>query len=183
MCHYDAVFDSFRDKPIRLMEIGVEFGLSLKIWLEYFPKAHITGIDIRDHGVRHERFTFVEGDQRSADFWKLFFAMNHEEFDIVIDDGAHLSSGIIQSFEAVWPYIKSGGLYACEDLMCSYYNSCREPGWPPSMDFVKGILDDINSQTDYVNTQEARVFPETANPCREIDSLIFAEELLILRKK
>ena len=181
--HYDEVFSPFRDKPIRLLEIGVEFGLSLNIWLEYFQNVHVTGVDINDNNVRNSRFTFVKGDQRSPDFWKLFFVEIGGDFDIVIDDGCHKSSGIITSFEAIWPHVKSGGLYCIEDLMCSYYASCDEPGWISSMQFVKGILDDINAQTDYVNTPEGRVFRSDVNPSRKIAWLRQSEELVILKKK
>src|SRR5882762_3410482 len=50
---YHSLFAHLRDKPIRLLEIGVggyNFpkvgGASLSMWADYFPQGHILGIDI-----------------------------------------------------------------------------------------------------------------------------------------
>ncbi len=44
---YDRIFSEYRDKPVRLLEIGVQNGGSLEIWRQYFPNAElILGCDI-----------------------------------------------------------------------------------------------------------------------------------------
>src|SRR5450756_3013790 len=50
---YHALFTHMRDKPVRLLEIGIggysltkAGGASLAMWADYFPKGHILGIDI-----------------------------------------------------------------------------------------------------------------------------------------
>jgi 8-demethyl-8-alpha-L-rhamnosyltetracenomycin-C 2'-O-methyltransferase len=50
---YHELFSAWRDRPIRLLEIGVGGygfrkvgGSSLSMWAEYFPRGHITGLDI-----------------------------------------------------------------------------------------------------------------------------------------
>ena len=43
---YDFCFRDFRDRNIRLLEIGVSKGGSLAAWEEYFPHAEIVGVDI-----------------------------------------------------------------------------------------------------------------------------------------
>src|SRR5580704_7291010 len=50
---YHRLFSGLRDKPIRLLEIGVggyaletSGGCSLAMWADYFPSGQITGIDI-----------------------------------------------------------------------------------------------------------------------------------------
>ena len=43
---YESYFKKFQRKNIRLLEIGVQYGGSLKMWNEYFPNAKIFGIDI-----------------------------------------------------------------------------------------------------------------------------------------
>ena len=45
--YYPLVLERFR--PLRnaaVLEIGIDQGASLKMWLEYFPHAFIYGIDI-----------------------------------------------------------------------------------------------------------------------------------------
>lgn len=43
---YERYFNSFRSKNPRFLEIGVQYGGSLKMWSEYFENAKIFGIDI-----------------------------------------------------------------------------------------------------------------------------------------
>jgi len=181
---YDALFSHLKDQPIRFLEIGVEFGLSAKVWLEYFSKATLFGVDIkRQHSIQDTRFHFTEGDQRSHSFWKGFLQDNGGQFDVVLDDGCHHSSGIMVSFGALWPYVKPGGLYIVEDLMCSYYASCQEEGWPLQMEFLKSLVDSVNAQTQYKNTEELRQFPNGTRSDLDIYWIRFSEELCVICKK
>ena len=38
---YERIFSEYRDKPVRLLEIGVQNGGSLEIWRQYFPNAEL----------------------------------------------------------------------------------------------------------------------------------------------
>lgn len=181
---YDSLFSKWRDEPIRFLEIGVEFGITTKVWLEYFTKAHIFGVDIkRQHAIEHERFTFSEGDQRDPQFWKSFSDQHGGDWQIVIDDGCHHTSGIQTSLFCLWHRLNHGGIYVVEDLMCSYHESCREPDWPTQIEFLKTLIDETNAQTRYVNTTERRVFPKQVHGSLGIEWIRFSEELAIICKK
>ena len=43
---YESYFDKFRKRNARVLEIGIQYGGSLKMWKEYFGNAKIFGIDI-----------------------------------------------------------------------------------------------------------------------------------------
>lgn len=182
--HYEAAFGHLRDKPIKFLEIGVEFGLSAKVWLEYFPYALIFGVDIkRQHNLHHPRFVFMEGDQRDRSFWFRLLSEHGSDWDVIIDDGCHHTSGIMMAFEYLWPCLNPGGIYIIEDLMCSYYDSCAEPGYPPQVEFLKTLVDEVNCQTRYVNTPEPRRFNAGIRGTLGIDWIRFSEELCIIKKK
>lgn len=120
--YYDLLFDAMRYKPINLLEIGIDTGASLKTWKEYFPHGEIHGIDIRGDyeylnkiGIR----THIV-DQSKIGELILFREQYPDYFDIICDDGSHVSDDMILTFETLFPMLKSGGLYAIEDLLCDY---------------------------------------------------------------
>jgi hypothetical protein len=147
---YDRHFASYRGKEITLVEIGVESGGSLELWRRYFgPAARIVGLDIKPEC---ERFaganTFIRiGDQGDP----VFLARLVEEFgpiDILIDDGSHAFVHQIQTFRSLFPHIRTGGLYCCEDLCTSYWEpefggGVRKPG--TAIEFLKELIDEQNA--------------------------------------
>lgn len=121
---YDVVFTMMRQNPIKLLEIGVGGGESIRTWLEYFPKATVYGVDIVhdtnpfNAPTSHPegRYFFNIGDQSCPVFWACFVSDYGPQFDIIIDDGSHVSAHIIASFNCLWPHVRPGGLYCIEDL-------------------------------------------------------------------
>lgn len=121
---YDRFFTPMRDKPIKLLEIGVGGGESIRGWLEYFTDADVFGVDIvKDTNPWNtvgyqlpDRYAFVHGDQSLPEFWKRFIANHGGQWDIVIDDGSHIDEHISLTFSKLWPYMKAGGLYCIEDM-------------------------------------------------------------------
>lgn len=184
---YGPVLDHLRDRPVRLLEIGVGGGASIKVWLDYFHNrdSRIFGVDNSNcHHERNPRHILVHGDQSSSAFWTQFLCSNGYNWDVVIDDGSHMSSGIITSFECIWPYLAPGALYVIEDLRCSYQDGYDVAGWPKQMIWVKSLLDDINAQTDYKpGPNEVYRYPYGTDGTRGIKWLRFQEEFLVLCKK
>lgn len=175
---YDMMFSGMRFSPIKLLEIGVGGGESIRTWLDYFSCASIFGIDIVKNtnpwntpGEKpHERYTFVSGDQTDETMWKCFRADHGDDWDVVIDDGGHCNNQVIIAFNSMWPYIKSGGLYCIEDLAVGYGAGSVHivAGWQTHMEFITKMMNDMN----------------TNSPCPEIPEMIFlSKELAIIKKR
>ncbi len=122
---YTKYFSASKDKHITLLEIGVNSGASIKMWLEYFPAAHIVGFDLNNpshYGSKknwrflnsHGRFTFYQGDQSSTE--SISQVLKHAPFDYVIDDGSHISEHHQICLACLFPGLKPGGIYIIEDL-------------------------------------------------------------------
>jgi SAM-dependent methyltransferase len=122
------VYESFlarrRHEALRLVEIGVQSGNSLRMWRAYFPTARLYGVDIDPHCgnrlrglARTEVFTF---DQSDAEQLKEFTRVTGGRFDVVIDDGGHHMNEQIRSFEVLFGCLAGGGIYFIEDLGTSY---------------------------------------------------------------
>lgn len=114
-----------RDFAGRLLEIGVMDGLSMKMWREYYPKAEIVGIDIKDMSHMHnddwqvpESVQLIQCDGTDPKQVKQL-----GNFDIIIDDGSHYWSHQQKSFELLYySQLNKGGIYILEDLWTSHIN-------------------------------------------------------------
>ena len=118
---YFRHFAAFRDRPIRLLEIGIAQGASLKMWEAFFPDAQITGIDIRPdcRAYANDRTAVYIGDQTDRRF--LHRVIDEAgPFDLIIDDGGHTMRQHQISFETLWPHVAPGGFYGIEDLHTAY---------------------------------------------------------------
>lgn len=115
---YHELFSGFRHDNINLLELGVADGRSLKMWRRYFPNARVCGVDIAPEQIRgDEQRKNIEGcDVIEADCTRPFVGMDAYEWDIIVDDASHSGPQIVQSFDMLWPFLKSGGWYAIEDL-------------------------------------------------------------------
>ncbi len=114
-----------RDFAGRLLEIGVMDGLSMKMWREYYPKAEIVGIDIKDMSFMHNDDWQVPESVRllTLDGTKAEDMRPLGKFDIIIDDGSHYWSHQQKSFELLYySQLNKGGVYIIEDLWTSEIN-------------------------------------------------------------
>ncbi len=114
---YENFFNPIKDSIKTLLEIGIQYGGSLKMWKNYFPKAIIYGIDIADSCKRfeEERIKIFIGDQSNIEFLKTITDAG-KSFDIIIDDGSHKRSHQLASFNYLLPFVKSNGFYIIEDI-------------------------------------------------------------------
>jgi hypothetical protein len=123
---YAKHFASYRDRPIRMLEIGVFRGGSLRMWKKYFhPESTIVGIDIdkscKDHELADESVFVRIGSQDDPDF---LARVNDEfgPFDIILDDGSHKTHHQNVSFGALFrAALVDGGCYMVEDMHTNYW--------------------------------------------------------------
>jgi hypothetical protein len=148
----DRLFDDYRDKPVRLLEIGVQNGGSLEIWSKYFSNASaLIGCDINPDCARlsydDPRIGVIVGDANAPDVREQVL-LRSPQFDIIIDDGSHLSSDIIKSFALYFPRVVEGGVFIAEDLHCSYWGHFEGGLFYPysSISFFKRLADVINHE-------------------------------------
>lgn len=101
----------------KILEVGVDRGESMKIWLELYPEAHVWGLDLfieKPEPFQHERVTWIKGNQ--ADSKLLDDVRNYGWFDFIVEDGSHWSRHQWMTFYGLWG---SCDLYIVEDLHCA----------------------------------------------------------------
>ena len=108
---------------IKLLEIGVRDGASIKIWKEYFSKdSKIYGIDIDptcNHCLSMKNTKIIIGDCNDKNSLNKIKMLNIK-FDYIIDDGSHTYEDISNSLEYYYPLLKKNGIYIIEDLATMY---------------------------------------------------------------
>lgn len=149
---YDREFGRFRGNSPKILEIGVYRGASLLLWQKFFGEGmQIVGIDIDPKCAGYgkpEEGIFVEiGDQGDPAFLQSVVD-RYGPFDIIIDDGSHVASHQIASFNALFTNgLKNNGVYFVEDLECMYWGHRDDFRDAPltAVDFFKMLIDVQNS--------------------------------------
>jgi hypothetical protein len=126
---YETYFKSLRKEKLNILEIGIggyedpfAGGESLLMWSEYFNKSNIIGADLfnKDIPLPKNVQTIKLDQSKTLEIENL--GKKHGMFDIIIDDGSHISSHIINSFEILWKYLNHKGIYVVEDTQTSYWS-------------------------------------------------------------
>ena len=128
------------------------------------------------------------GDQSDTQF--LSKASELGPFDIIIDDGSHVWSDIITSYEYLIHQLSSGGFYCIEDLHTSYNCLYRGTAQISTVNYLKNLIDNIQlfgiggairgNHNASVKWQE----PDTTHFNNKlIESAHFFPSLCILKKK
>ncbi len=115
---YHRHFHKFRGRKLKILEIGIYSGGSLKMWRDYFgDHCRIVGIDIEpDCRAYENNYTKVYiGSQSDRAFLRKVIE-EEGPFDIIIDDGGHRPNQQRISLEELLPHVTHGGVYLCEDI-------------------------------------------------------------------
>lgn len=128
---YEALIDSLA--PAHIVELGIHKGGSTVFFHELAKPEKLTAVDIEQTSLPTLQ-SYIEGlpnnslktyfgiDQ--ADRIRLVAAVNKEHdghaLDLVIDDASHYLEETTQSFNALFPLLRKGGVYVIEDWPASY---------------------------------------------------------------
>jgi len=129
------------------LEVGHSAGpRSVALWGKLMPNAQFTAMeydatcasDWNTHPEKRNQgptsyFTIYQGDQSNMTRWKEVMeqeALNVKAaglgdgsppmYDIIVDDGGHRMWQQVNSFLALWPHVKPGGIYVIEDLQTNW---------------------------------------------------------------
>lgn len=196
---YDELFFERRSNVSSFLEIGVQNGGSLEIWSRYFASAqHLVGCDINPDCAKlnydNPSIEVVIGNSSTVEIKEKILSIS-SAFDVIIDDGSHVSSDIIKSFLLYFPLIADDGIYIIEDLHASYWESFEGGLYYPysSMSFLKKLAD-VPNQEHWGVKRDAKdylsPFYRFYN-CESIDSVdystihsvTFVNSLCIIKKK
>jgi hypothetical protein len=183
-CHdyasmYEMFFEPIRfNNDVSLLEIGIFEGASLRAWRKYFENGKISGIDLRgnyeyliEEGVHA---TYIMDQSNREQLTK--FANEHlDEFSIILDDGSHECDHQILTFEILFPVLKSGGYYICEDLLCAA-DKTRWAKNANSLEYFQKLVMDVNMG---LKISPNHLCSNKATEAKKYDNLTYLEENIL----
>ncbi len=177
---YEKLFSPFIGTAVRILEIGVSKGGSLKLWREFFgQKASIFGIDIDPKCEAYDgKYGQVRiGSQTDPEFLKRVVS-EIGGVDIVLDDGSHVASHQKLSFNVLFPLLSEGGLYLIEDLHTAYWprfgGGLKRNG--TAIEFLKAKVDEIHEHYYRPHLNRPETMPD-------IESIQFFDSMAAIVKR
>lgn len=198
---YYNLFSAKRYDFKNILELGIWFGSSHRMWKDYFPNADIYGVDnfygpfkkMSDDNPDFTKERVVEMVngliKELSDFGIKIILGNQEDenvvssaigdlrFDVIIDDGGHHAKQQQKSFKYLWDFVAPGGYYIIEDLGVAEQREFREFDDMKSSTtaWLQSILD-MNPFSYYISKETLEDMME------EIESIRIIGELAIIRK-
>lgn len=134
---YEPFLDPLRDKPLRLLELGVLLygpeadACSVLMWRDYFPNASIFTMDILDaKKIEVDRVKFFQGDvTKPNDLNAMLHAFGDGPFDVIVEDTNHEQAMQQIPFGHLFPLVSPGGLYIIEDILNPAYEGDTPWKW------------------------------------------------------
>jgi len=120
---YEKLFNQKKyNKDINILEIGVQYGGSIKLWRDYFENGKIYGVDICDNSfiqeksiLTDERVTlYLQNNAYDINFINKNLA--DKKFDFIIDDGPHSLESMIFFANYYIELLKDDGVLIIEDI-------------------------------------------------------------------
>jgi hypothetical protein len=196
---YERYFRPLCGRKIRMLEIGVDRGGALAGCKKYFGerKLDYTGLDINPECQKLERegVRIFIGDQMNPAL--LAEIAGAGPYDIIIDDGGHVTGQQIASLQSLFPALSAGGLYIVEDTHTSFWPRFHSSFTVGSTTIRGGFLDFapllIRSQMEFWWTQDSGIRaeqPRDQRPpldlgmhSREFYAISFFDSMVVIEKR
>jgi len=178
--------EKFYDKSGGMIEVGLQKGSSLKMYLDLFPKMHIYGLDIEPSPTRGDRHTIIKCDQSLETDLKNAMAKIKHPIYFINDDGSHIPEHQVLTFNMTFPTLESGGVYIIEDIETSYWKrrkiykkyevnyGIRNP---------KNCIEIFKKVVEGINYKCTKTYSSEVMHQEQIHSVTFAENCIIIIKK
>jgi hypothetical protein len=189
---YPIFLERWRDKPVKMLEIGFLLGYSYQMWKEYFEKGEVFVLD-KDKGYPRNLDAYgFKGNQGSeADLEKLLQTKGlKNRLDLIIDDGSHHPSHQLTSFQYLFMNgLKEGGVYIIEDMEINYWVHGEVYDLPTNFgpDHSDSMITKFKKLVDVVNREFAPLNePFVSDFGKDLDSwvgtIFFGPNFVIITK-
>lgn len=168
---YEEYLTPYRNKKINVLEIGVSWSGSIRLWNDYFKYAKIYGVDNFSCGLEYrnksidlingekKRVTIIEGNAYSPEVSDKL-----PEFDVIIDDGPHTVFSQSECIKLYLPKLKSGGIMFIEDIVVDYQYTYVDDGLVNHPN-IKPLIEEIPGEK-----YQYKIFDLRKNAANRVDN-------------
>ena len=125
---YETHLNPFKEKKIKILEIGSYSGAAAAAFVKYFPNSEIYCLDINLRNFKYSSKKIhpfgldVSNNKMMIKFLtKINFLESIKYFDIIIDDGSHIQSDQLKALNFFYKYVADNGFYIIEDYKFPNY--------------------------------------------------------------
>lgn len=183
---YKRLLFAFDRPPERILEIGVKSGGSTALWKAIFPSATVIGVDIKlRYWIRQtpspDGVVYLQGDQRDTERLEDI-ARSHGPFDLVIDDGSHVTDDQAITMRCLLPHVRPGGFYVVEDTQASVKPAADEDQGKYGHDIWADFVLTLLQQKRYGAIPAASAGTQLAlDLARHVDDVLVSRDVVALR--
>lgn len=121
---YDTLFTPIRANASNILEVGIYHGGSIQLWCDFFPRAHIYGVDIcnldfiKKESIKtdHNITLYTNTNAYDNNFIKEHFINKNIYFDMILDDGPHTLQSNIDLILLYSQLLTKNGIIVIEDI-------------------------------------------------------------------
>lgn len=120
---YQQLLMSKKESAKNVLEIGICYGGSIKLWSDYFTNATVYGLDIMDKNQigydinNNEKIVlYTSTDAYNTDFFNTNFLDKNIKCDFMLDDGPHTLESMIQFIKLYSQIMTDDGILIIEDV-------------------------------------------------------------------
>ena len=155
---YQQLLESKKDTATHVLEVGVQYGGSIKLWKDFFTNATVVGVDVmKKEGVweeiLHDRIQlYTESNAYDTDFFVSTFLEKEPRFDFLLDDGPHTLDSMVRFIQLYSQVMKENGILIIEDVQAYEWFEILRKAVPESLQSyvrvydlraIKGRYDDL----------------------------------------
>lgn len=106
-----------------VLEVGIQFGGSIKLWNDFFTNAYIYGLDIMNsqqiwEGIKNKEkiILHTSTDAYNNDFFTTHLLNKNIKCDFILDDGPHTLESMKQFIKLYSQIMTDDGILIIEDV-------------------------------------------------------------------
>ena len=120
---YQNLLISKKETAKNVLEVGISYGGSIKLWSDFFTNANVYGLDIINidmvwEGIKNNEkiILHTSTDAYDNDFFITHFLNKNIKFDFMLDDGPHSLESMKQFIKLYSQIMTDDGILIIEDV-------------------------------------------------------------------